>query len=105
MAHEKRILPQKQTGSPSAPSASRRVKEGRETIPVTQWARLDATPYGHFAKIQSRNEKRRANGEELPPRQQMHMSQIHFDHFQVATGKAAINAELPKTKRCFDAKR
>jgi hypothetical protein len=45
-------------GSEAALAARRaRSQTGRETVPVTQWANMEATPYGHFAKLISRQPK------------------------------------------------
>ena len=125
MERERRILP-KPGGALRKPK-----RVGRDTVPVTQWSKLDATQFGHFANSQHKAELRAARGEPEPPPPER-ISQVPFDHFKVDVGKAgasaatspsaarpkvalmtddggrsatAVDRELPKPKRTFDAYR
>ena len=71
---------------------------GRDTLEPTLWDRLDATPYGHFNKMM-------AAADGAPRGSSAQRSRINFDHFNVETGRAVMDRELPKPKRTFSNKR
>lgn len=71
---------------------------GKDTLDVQQWAsgKIEATPYGTFAKMMSSNASPETSQKSLTMQ-----SHIHLDHFDYPKGLDAINAEMPKGKRVY----
>ena len=68
---------------------------GRDTLPVTMWSQLDATPYGHFNKMMSG-----AGANADPQTAKKFASHVNMDHYKVQ-GATLTNSELPRPKRTF----
>jgi hypothetical protein len=83
-------------GSPSKRST---VKLGKDTLPVEQWAtgKIEATPYGTFAKMMDSSGGEKKASKMNPTRQ----SNIVLDDFNYPRGKLAVDAEMPRGKRIF----
>ena len=66
-------------------------------LPLEHWAsgKIEATPHGFFARVMDRAPKGSERGSALSTS----TSRIVFDHYDVATGKAAADAEFPRGKR------
>ena len=73
----------------------------KETLPVQDWAagRIDATPYGAFAKMMSTASPTDGPKKDNPTQR----SHIHFNDFEFPRGKiegrSALDAEMPRGKR------
>ena len=79
---------------PRSGKPTKKVPLGRYTLPVSDWARLDTTPYGHFAKM--------IDKPPAPPDKKGRMhSQVHFDHYNAPRGRSVMDKEFPKPKRTF----
>lgn len=78
-------------GGPARPKQ----RLGKETLPVEQWAtgKIEATPYGTFAKMMS------GGGGGAARETATTRSSVVFDHFSYPRGRAAIDAEMPRGKR------
>lgn len=74
---------------------------GKETLPVELWAsgKIEATPYGTFAKMMSKNNK--DNSGSSGSETHTHRSNITFDHFRYPVDRASVDAEMPRGKRVF----
>lgn len=73
----------------------------KETLPVQDWAagRIDATPYGAFAKMMTTTAHNDGPKKDNPTQR----SHIHFNDFDFPRGKiegrSALDAEMPRGKR------
>ncbi len=71
----------------------RKVPLGRDTLDITMWDKLHATPYGRFAS------------QPVPPPHPLAegrgCSRVPFDHFNIPRGKEALAREFPRGKRTF----
>jgi hypothetical protein len=67
----------------------------RETLNVESWAtgKVEATPHGVFAKMMS--EKARSG----PKSETLTKSNVFFNDFKYPTGRAVVDAEMPRGKR------
>ncbi len=74
---------------------------GKETLPVELWAtgKIEATPYGTFAKMMSSNGGSKSGAEGVDKSTATMRSSVVFDHFSYPQGRAAIDAEMPRGKR------
>lgn len=70
----------------------------KEMLPVEQWAqgKIDATPYGSFAKLMSDSTSGSSARKKENPTSKSH---ITFDHYTYPRGKAALDPEMPRGKR------
>lgn len=82
-----------------------KVKLGKYTLPVEQWAsgKIEATPYGSFAKMMNTDgdDERSLATETSKIRNKTMASNVAFDHFAYASGKAAVDSEMPRGKRVY----
>jgi hypothetical protein len=81
-----------------------KVPLGKETLAVELWAsgQIEATPYGTFARMMAKANKHGKSGEAdqtTKAKSATLRSHIDFDHYSFPTGKAAIDAEMPRGKR------
>lgn len=93
---------------PGAASGPKHKQLCKETLDVQLWAagQIEATPYGTFAKIMSKNKgnKGATNSKDGEKEQEgaksaTMRSSVVFDHFEYPRGKAAIDREMPRGKR------
>jgi hypothetical protein len=72
----------------------------REVLDVLDWGsgRIESTPHGFFAKMMAKAE---ASSSSNTPKKVTgtFKSVIPFDHYNVRSGKAAVDEEMPKGKR------
>lgn len=78
----------------------------REVLDVQLWSteKIKGTPHGIFSKMISSTNKRHeeAGAAQLQTKRE---ARINFDHYNIARGKEVLQAELPKGKRTYPAKR
>jgi hypothetical protein len=90
-----KALEERGTMSTRAEIRAARQPHTREVLDVLDWGtgRIESTPHGFFAKMMARG----------PPLSTevsgTWKSEVTFNHFDMARGKAAIDAEFPKGKR------
>ncbi|KAL3914814.1 MAG: hypothetical protein SGPRY_007488 [Prymnesium sp.] len=73
-----------------------RVPKHDTRLPVTLWSHLEATPFGHYSKLESKR---------LPTDVSQPRSQIALDHYTFAKGPEVVNREFHKPKRTYARKR
>jgi len=69
-------------------------------LPVGKWSHLEATPYGHYKRMEETQNHKAAALSAYRLR-----SQISMDHYHYARGPAMVDREFPKPKRTFNLRR
>ena len=77
---------------------------GKATLPLTEWATgvIEDTPHGFAHKAMEKSiAESHLTFEEKQQRAARNVSTLTMEHYNYARGKAAMDAEYPKGKRCF----
>lgn len=77
---------------------------GKATLPLNEWATgvIEDTPHGFAAKAMNKAiAEAHLTFEEKQQRAARNVSTLTMEHYNYAKGKAAMDAEYPKGKRCF----
>lgn len=74
--------------------ARARVRTGKDTLPVEQWAsgKIEATPHGRFAKMMDISKNSSQRNAKM-------QSKVVFDHYSYPVGKEALDSEMPLGKK------